>query len=157
MAVDDLVTLNAGHVSKARPLTPGTALVLPAGRLSSRDRDILAGITPGARTRFRPYPVRKGETVADIAAKRGIRREELDALNPGVNLGKLRPNQVIKLPAGRFSTREREMLTGSAALPDAFFKGPLAGVPAGAAGAFAVAAAAVVAGVLFRKARAGET
>ena len=156
LAVDDLVTLNAGHVSAARPPTPGQALVLPAGKLSARDRDILAGITPGSGARFRPYPVRKGETAADIAAKRGISPAELAALNPGVDLGKLAANQVIKLPAGRYSVREREMLTGSAALPEAFFKGPLAGVPAGAAGAGALAAALIVVSILFRKARAGD-
>ena len=154
--MDDLVTLNAGHVSAARPPTPGQALVLPAGKLSARDRDILAGITPGSGARFRPYPVRKGETAADIAAKRGISPAELAALNPGVDLGKLAANQVIKLPAGRYSVREREMLTGSAALPEAFFKGPLAGVPAGAAGAGALAAALIVVSILFRKARAGD-
>jgi len=156
MPVDDLITLNAGHVSKARPLTPGTALVLPAARLSARDKDILAGITPGASTRFRPYPVRKGEAATDIAVKRDIRLADLAALNPGVDLGRLKANQVIKLPAGKFSVREREMLTGGAALPDAFFKGPLAGVPAGVAGAGALAAAAVVVSILFRKAKAGE-
>lgn len=160
MPVADVLTLNAGHVSAAKPLVPGTRLILPAGRLSARDRDILAGITPGARGpagRFRPYPVRKGESAADIAGNRGISLAELEALNPGVDLGKLKANQVIKLPAGRFSVREREMLTGSAALPDAFFKsGPGAGVPSGAAGLGAFAAALVVISILFRKAKGGD-
>ena len=59
---------------------------------------------------------------------------------------------MIKLPTGRFSVREREMLSGSAALPDAFFRsGRLAGVPAGTAGLAALGAALVVVSILFRK------
>ena len=60
MPVADILTLNAGHISATDPLMPGKSLILPAARLSARDRDILAGITPGSGSRFRPYPVRRG-------------------------------------------------------------------------------------------------
>lgn len=37
----------------------------------------------------RTYPVREGEVLSDIILKRNISREEMKALNPGVNLDKL--------------------------------------------------------------------
>ncbi len=37
----------------------------------------------------RTYPVREGEVLSDIILKRNISREEMEALNPGVNLDKL--------------------------------------------------------------------
>eukprot|EP00891_Asterochloris_glomerata_P003591 jgi/Astpho2/3591/Aster-06888 len=91
---------------------------MPGGKLSDRDHDILAGIGP---TTYRTYPVREGEVLSDIILKRNISREEMEALNPGVNLDKLTARQVIKLPAGKYTVREREMLTGSGLVPADFF------------------------------------
>jgi hypothetical protein len=59
--------------------------LLPAGRLSSRDREILGGIGAG----YRLYPVRAGETLSDIMSKRRITLEEMQSINPGVNLDKV--------------------------------------------------------------------
>ena len=56
----------------------------------------------------------------DIMSKRGISKEEMLALNPGLDLGKkLGDNQLLKLPGGKFTVREREMLMGI--LPKEFF------------------------------------
>jgi LysM repeat protein len=154
MAVDDLITLNAARLGSRRAVSPGERLVLPASRLSARDREILAGITPGSRQRFRPYPVRAGETAAAIAANRKIGVAELAAANPGVDMERLAANQVIRLPPGAYSVREREMLTGTLAVPFEFFSS--AATP-GVVGGACVAVAGAVAAVLFKKWRAGDT
>jgi hypothetical protein len=64
----------------------GQTILLPAGTLSSRDREILEGIG----SVYRVYPVRKGENLADIISKRQISKQEMSGLNPGVNLDKLK-------------------------------------------------------------------
>lgn len=95
----------------------GATILLPSGNLSSRDREILQGIG----TTYRVYPVRRGESLNDIISKRSIERVEVQGLNPGVNLDKLKENQLLRLPANRFTVREREMLIGSGILPREFF------------------------------------
>ena len=67
-------------------VTEGQTILLPAGNLSSRDKEILEGIG----TVYRIYPVRKGENFADIVTKRSITKDEMGSLNPGVNLDKLK-------------------------------------------------------------------
>ena len=154
MNVDDLITLNASRLGSRRSVSPGERLVLPASRLSSRDREILAGIEPGSGQRFRPYPVRSVETAAAIAANRKISVAELQAANPGVDIDRLSANAVIKLPPNAYSVREREMLTGTLAVPFEFFSnasGP------GVIGAACLGVAAAVAAVLFKKWRAGDS
>jgi hypothetical protein len=71
---------------KPDAVAAGQTILLPAGQLSSRDREILEGIGHV----YRVYPVRKGESYADITAKRAITRPEMEALNPGVNLDRLK-------------------------------------------------------------------
>eukprot|EP00878_Enallax_costatus_P000647 GHUV01000753.1.p1 GENE.GHUV01000753.1~~GHUV01000753.1.p1 ORF type:complete len:214 (+),score=39.95 GHUV01000753.1:213-854(+) len=95
----------------------GQTILLPAGTLSHRDREILEGI--GAV--YRIYPVRKGESLTDIISKRNITRDEMTEFNPGVNIDKLKEGQLLKLPANKFTVREREMLIGSGILPPEFF------------------------------------
>jgi len=95
----------------------GKTILLPSGTLSSRDKEILDGIGTG----YRVYPVRKGENLEDIITKRKITKEEMEALNPGVNLNTLKENQLLKLPSNKFTVREREMLIGSGILPAEFF------------------------------------
>lgn len=68
----------------------GTTIVLPADSLSARDKDIIDGM---GRFTYRTYPVRKGETVDDIASKRGISMSALEKLNPDVELKKLKREQ----------------------------------------------------------------
>jgi hypothetical protein len=103
------------EVSKTTAVA-GKTILLPAGMLSKRDKEILGGI---GQT-YRIYPVRGGETLKDIMSKRGISMEEMLALNPGLDLSKkLGDNQLLKLPGGKFTVREREMLMGI--LPKEFF------------------------------------
>lgn len=44
------------------------------------------------------------------------------ALNPTINLDRLRPNQLLKLPARKYTLREREVLIGNHILPPEFFQ-----------------------------------
>lgn len=95
----------------------GQTILLPAGGLSSRDKEILEGIG----SVYRIYPVRRGESLADIMGKRQITRAEMEALNSNINLEHLKEGQLLKLPANKFTVREREMLIGSGILPPEFF------------------------------------
>ncbi|KAF6263818.1 chitinase-related protein [Scenedesmus sp. NREL 46B-D3] len=115
LTVDQVININPDV--KPDVVTAGQTILLPAGTLSSRDREILGGI--GAV--YRIYPVRKGETLSDVISKRNISRAEMSDLNPGVNLDKLKEGQLLKLPANKFTVREREMLIGSGILPVEFF------------------------------------
>lgn len=155
---EELVALN--HDMNPDSLVEGQTILLPGGKLSSRDREILAGIGPAT---YRTYPVREGEVLQDIMEKRNITRAEMEALNPGINLDRLSSklharcclsnahcccfslarfylptvwllsqnlivdvmwlsaaDQVLKLPAGKYTVREREMMTGSG-VPAEFF------------------------------------
>lgn len=104
--ISELVKLN--HDVAPEALVEGQTLLLPAGKLSARDKEILAGIGPWT---YRTYPVRAGENIVDIISKRGITRKEMEELNPGVDLDHLSANQVLKLPANKYTTREKEMLS----------------------------------------------
>lgn len=116
LSVKDILGMNP-DVNPDRPVDEGRTILVPAGTLSSRDREILGGIGTG----YRVYPVRAVETIKDVITKRGISRDEMLALNPGTNLDALQPNQMLKLPANKFTVREREMLIGSGILPAEFF------------------------------------
>lgn len=110
----ELLKLN--HAVSPDALEEGQTLLLPAGRLSSRDKEILEGIGPWT---YRTYPVRAGENLEDIISKRKISRAEMEALNPTVDLDHLSSNQIIKLPANKYTVREQEMLSTFA--PSEFF------------------------------------
>lgn len=64
----------------------GKTILLPAGKLSKRDKEILGGIGRG----YRVYPVRAGENITDIISRRNISRAEMEQLNPGVDLDELK-------------------------------------------------------------------
>lgn len=81
---EELVALN--HDMNPDSLVEGQTILLPGGKLSARDREILAGIGPAT---YRTYPVREGEVLQDIMEKRNITRAEMEALNPGINLDRL--------------------------------------------------------------------
>ena len=81
---EELLALN--HDMNPDSLVEGQTILLPGGKLSLRDREILAGIGPAT---YRTYPVREGEVLQDIMEKRNITRSEMEALNPGINLDKL--------------------------------------------------------------------
>lgn len=99
-------------------LKDGSTILLPAGKLSTRDKEILNGIGTG----YRVYPVREGESLNDVIAKRRITVDEMMSLNPGIDLNNLKAHQLLKLPANKFTVREREMLIGSGIVPPEFFE-----------------------------------
>jgi hypothetical protein len=74
--------------------------------------------------------------------KRGITMKELEELNPETDLGGVKANQVLRLPASKFTVREQEMLTGSGIIPREFFAtatvipSVVCGMVLGAAGAY---------------------
>lgn len=114
--IDQVVSIN--HDVKVDAVKEGDTILLPAGSLSSRDKEILGGI--GAS--YRVYPVRKGEKLSDILSKREISEAEFKELNPGIDGNKIKENQLLKLPSDKFTVREREMLIGQGILPQEFFE-----------------------------------
>lgn len=116
VTIEDVLSVN--HGLRKNEIEEGQTILLPSSKLSERDREILDGVkTKGHRA----YPVRKGETIEDIIEKRGIKMQEVEALNEGVDLSSLKAFQVIKLPRNKFTEREKEMLVGCARVPSAFF------------------------------------
>ena len=119
------------HAPGAEAVEPGQTILLPTFKLSDvrpprsrggspvppaltrpplaqRDREILKGIAPtGART----YPMRAGEKLSEVLKGRGVTMAEAQALNPGVDLAKVKDGQLVKLPYGRYTQREKEMLS----------------------------------------------
>lgn len=116
LTVQQVISINPEV--KPDAVSAGQTILLPSGTLSARDREILEGI--GAV--YRVYPVRKGESLGDVIKKRSITQAEMKELNPGVNLDRLKEGQLLKLPANKFTVREREMLIGSGILPREFFE-----------------------------------
>ena len=55
--------------------------------------------------------MRKGEQLSEVLKGRGVTMTEAAALNPEVNLAKVKDGQVLKLPYGRYTQREKEMLS----------------------------------------------
>lgn len=130
--VKELEKLN--HSISKSELMEGTTIILPASALSERDKEIISGIG----WRYRTYPVRKGETMEEIISKRGISMAEMEKLNPNVDLHKLKTNQILKLPSGKYTIREREMLMGVAGVPSEFFQSKGFAVSASVFGVVAV-------------------
>lgn len=103
--------LPAFKLSEARRHKPRSFGPLTRNRRPQRDREILKGIAPvGPRL----YPLRKGETVADVLAGRGVTLAEAKELNPSLNLARVKEGTVLRLPYGRYTTREKEMLSSVA-------------------------------------------
>lgn len=114
MTVEELMAINADLQTK--DATPGKTILLPSSKLSKRDKEILGGIG----IKYRVYPVRAGENLQDIMAKRRITDAEMKNLNPDLDLTKaVSANQLLKLPGDKFTVREREMLTSI--VPKEFF------------------------------------
>lgn len=101
-------------------LEAGQTILIPGGNLSERDKLIISGMERGGAARR--YPVRRGESLEDIISKRKITKAEVERLNPGTNLNRgLRPGTTLLLPAGRFTTREKEALQGTGTVPSEYF------------------------------------
>merc|ERR1711959_359264 len=116
--IEDILSVN--HGLRKDTILEGQTILLPSSKLSERDREILDGVGKG-KGKYRAYPVRKGEVIEDIIEKRGIKMEEVEALNEGVDLSSLKAYQVIKLPRNKYTEREKEMLVGAARVPVVFF------------------------------------
>ena len=112
MSVDEIRKCNA---TKGSEIKVGETILLPAGKLSKRDNEIIEGITKINEPRI--YPTRKGESIMDIIDARNIQFEDVKKLNPGVNLGTFNNGEKLKLPPGKYTVREREMLQGCGILP----------------------------------------
>jgi LysM repeat protein len=111
MSVEEVKRNNKSRSPSAdAEVKPGETILLPAGKLSKRDSEIIAGITKINQPR--EYPTRKGETIGEIIGQRGISFEDVQRLNPGVNLGTFNAGERLKLPPGKYTTREKEMLQG---------------------------------------------
>ena len=80
ITVDQLMCINPD--ASGQSVGEGQTILLPASKLSARDKEILEGIDSG----YRMYPVRKGETLDDIMVKRGITLTDMQSLNPGTDL-----------------------------------------------------------------------
>ncbi len=61
---------------------------------------------------MRPYTVRKGDTLASIAAKREVPLEQLIKLNHNTSPDALVEGQTLLLPSGKLSARDKEILQG---------------------------------------------
>jgi hypothetical protein len=55
--------------------------------------------------------------VAEVLKGRGITMAECATLNPGVDLSKAKDGQLIKLPYGRYTQREKEVLSSVVPAP----------------------------------------
>mmetsp|Transcript_20 Transcript_20/g.47 ORF Transcript_20/g.47 Transcript_20/m.47 type:complete len:224 (+) Transcript_20:94-765(+) len=137
LVMEEVAQLNPGLNPDL--IVAGKTILLPAGKLSERDKEILSGIQTGS---FRHYPVREGESLEDIMDRRGITMAEMELLNPDVDLARVKANQVLRLPCNKYTVREQEMLTGSGIVPKEFFSTSstvpslVCGAVLGAAGAY---------------------
>ena len=113
MSVDEIKKCNSRKDGDA--IKVGDTILLPAGKLSARDNEIIDGIAKINEPRV--YPTRKGESIMDIIEPRNIAFEDVKKLNPGVNLGTFNNGEKLKLPPGKYTTREKEMLQGCGILP----------------------------------------
>mmetsp|Transcript_1210 Transcript_1210/g.1712 ORF Transcript_1210/g.1712 Transcript_1210/m.1712 type:complete len:225 (-) Transcript_1210:126-800(-) len=117
---EQVIALNPKlNLETMKHLFPGETILLPAGTLSDRDREILAGIGSG-HTRI--YPVRAGEKIADIASNRNIPLDKIKELNPQIKLEQLKGGEKILLPGGYYTVREKEML--STVMPESSLSTP---------------------------------
>lgn len=106
------------HSIDRSEMVEGKTIVVPAVALSDMDKGIIQEID----RRYRAYPMRAGESIEAITSKRGTTAAEIEKLKPDVGTKKLKTNQVLKLPASKYTVREREMLMGVARVPTEFFQ-----------------------------------
>ena len=95
MEVRELLRYNL-KLKEGDDVKAGMTILLPAEKLSARDRAIIDGI--GKVNEPRTYPTRAGETIDDILTSRKIARGEVEKLNPGVKLAALKAGTKLKLP-----------------------------------------------------------
>ena len=116
ISLEEIKKINSKiNTASGKEVKVGDTILLPAGKLSARDSQIIDGITKINQPRV--YPTRKGESIMDIIEPRQIAFEDVKKLNPGVNLGTFNKGEKLKLPPGKYTTREKEMLQGCGILP----------------------------------------
>eukprot|EP00958_Prasinococcus_capsulatus_P020986 scaffold2799_cov408-Prasinococcus_capsulatus_cf.AAC.10 len=143
------------HGIEEDTIVAGEVLLLPTGHFSTRDTQIMQGIFQGiGHAGVRVYPVRQGETITDIIVKRGIHIDEVEALNPDVDLEHLSGGQTIHLPAGKFTQREKEVLQGIAPAELLSQRPPLANM---ASVVFTVSPLILIVAVLIARLRGGRS
>ena len=116
ISLEEIKKINSKiNTASGKEVKVGDTILLPAGKLSARDSQIIDGITKINQPRV--YPTRKGESIMDIIEPRQIAFEDVKKLNPGVNLGTFNKGEKLKLPPGKYTVREKEMLQGCGILP----------------------------------------
>ena len=139
ITAEEMAELNPG-LKLHRKLKAGETLVLPPGKFSEREREMLQGILPShdypntnslqllsklvdfatkakAGAVARPYTVRAGDTLSSICAKRDIPVKLVISLNPSLEASKgdaLQAGEKLLLPGHRYSRRDREIMAGIA-------------------------------------------
>ena len=61
-------------------------IVVPSGPLSAREKEILHNLS---QREYRTYPVKRHETIEDIASQRDLEVSEVEELNPDLDLDEL--------------------------------------------------------------------
>jgi LysM domain len=79
--------MKLNHNLDPNSLQAGQTIMLPLGKLSERDRQILDGMKAG---NYRTYPIRAGEKLSDVLANRKISMDEFQLLNPELNPNKVK-------------------------------------------------------------------
>ena len=86
--------------SASESVTPVAPETKPVRTSSPSTGSVTANTAPSRTSpRTRTYTIRSGDTPTAIARRAGVSTKALMAANPGLNPSRLRPGQVIKLPA----------------------------------------------------------
>lgn len=90
--------------------------------MSEQDRLVLKNMM---ERKYRTYAVRGHESIDDIIEARQLTLSEVEALNPGTDLDDLKPREIIKLPAHKYSAHEEYEMQGSLGSSQTFHLGSL--------------------------------
>jgi len=98
VSLDDIELLNPELRRWTTPMDyPGYELKVPAGRGTALVQR-LAGADPDELAAFRRYTVRRGETLASVARRHGVRRDALAVANGISTRARLRSGQTLIIP-----------------------------------------------------------
>jgi len=85
--------------SQAAPPTSTSRSVVRTPPAAPEVTPKTATSTSKPATRLRSYTVRRGDTPASIARRAGVSTRALMAVNPGLNPTRMRPGQILQIPA----------------------------------------------------------
>ena len=98
VSVDDIETLNPELRRWTTPVNyPGYELKVPAGRGATLQQR-LAKADPAELAAFKRHTVRRGETLASVAQRNRVSRNELAVANGVSTRARLRPGQTLLIP-----------------------------------------------------------